>query len=201
MAWARTKTGWWWRLAIVIWFGVMLVQNWHDPQFALARLSNPFSALDMGIHELGHALFSVFGEFMHIAGGSLFQCIFPLLWLGAFLQKRYYFASALCLSWLGLNLFDVAAYAADAQSRLLPLAGGLASIGAEDTEATYDAGHDWYQLLSRTGHLQNDNAIADSLRTAGSIIYIVGLIFATLLVVIMITTVIRRHREQVAKDA
>jgi hypothetical protein len=201
IAWALTKSGWWWRLAILLWFVVMLVQNWQNPEFALSRLSNPFSAIDMGMHELGHLLFSVFGEFMHIAGGSVFQCIFPLLWLAAFLQKGYYFAAALCISWLGLNLFDVATYAADAQARLLPLATGLGGIGTEDSEATYDAGHDWYQLLSRTGHLQDDQGIAELLRTLGSAVYIVGLVTAAILIVYMIIGVRRRRIVQETQEA
>src|SRR5690348_11277396 len=69
IAWAEDTWGWWWRALLLIWFVVMLVQNLHDYNFALSRISNPFSALDMGMHELGHYLFMPFGEFMHILGG------------------------------------------------------------------------------------------------------------------------------------
>jgi hypothetical protein len=179
----------------------MLVQNWQDPMFAIARLGNPFSALDMGIHELGHILFTPFGEFMRIAGGSLFQCIFPLLWLVGFLQVRYYFAAAMCWCWLGLNFFDVATYAGDAQNRLLPLATGLGGIGAEDSEATYDAGHDWYQLLSRTDHLQSADAIAHFLRVAGTVAFIIGLIAGAILLTYMFISSIRKWRDKRAEEA
>jgi hypothetical protein len=201
LVWATTKKGWWWRLALAGWFGVMLVQNWHNPGFALARTSNPFSALDMGIHELGHVIFAPFGEFMHIAGGSLFQCIFPLLWLIGFLQVRYYFAAALCWCWLGLNFFDVATYAGDAQARLLPLAGGLDSIGAADSETAYDQGHDWYQLLSRTGHLQADQAIAHFLRIAGTAVFVLGLVIGLVLITYMVAGSINRVADRRAKAA
>lgn len=95
----------------------MLVDNWNNPAYALNRLSDPFSALDFGIHELGHIIFAPLGEFMRKLGGSLFQCLFPLLWVIGFLQKRWYFAASMCLCWLGLNLFDIATYAADARAR------------------------------------------------------------------------------------
>jgi len=199
LAWALTKPGLWWRVVIVVWFVVMLFQNWANPEFALNRLANPFSAVDFGIHELGHFLFipfGEFGEFMTIAGGSLFQCIFPLLWIAGLLQIRYYFGAVLCLCWLGLNLFDVATYVADANVRLLSLA-GPGSLLSDGSEEAYDAGHDWYQLLSRTGHLDADQTIAGFLRVVGSAIYILGLILA---VTIIVYIVIGRRRRAAATE-
>lgn len=192
--WAQQRTGWWWRLIIVIIFFVFLVQNWHDPQFALNRLSNPFSALDMGMHELGHALFQPFGDFMHILGGSLFQCLFPIITFVGFLQVRSYFAAAMCFCWLGLNFFDVATYVADAQSRLLPLATGLAGLGLPQNDATYNQGHDWYQLLLRTNHLQDDQVIAGFLRGAATIVTFIGIALGLALIVIMFMTFLKRLR-------
>ena len=40
------------------------------------------------IHEAGHIVFRPFGEFMMIAGGSLFQVIMPLLFVGYFAYQR-----------------------------------------------------------------------------------------------------------------
>jgi hypothetical protein len=196
--WATQRTGWWWRLIIVVIFFIFLVQNWHDPTFAINRLSNPFSALDMGIHELGHALFQVFGEFMHILGGSLFQCLFPIITFFGFLQIRYYFAAVMCFCWLGLNFFDVATYAADAQARVLPVATGLAGLGLPQNDATYDQGHDWYQLLLRTNHLHDDQAIAGFLRIAATTITFIGIALGLVLVIIMLVTFIRRLRARSA---
>lgn len=172
----------------------MLVDNLHKLDFALHRTSNPFSALDFGVHELGHLLFSKFGEFMHILGGSLFQVIFPILWMIGFLQKKWYFAASLCWCWLGLNLFDVATYVADARARTIPLATGFGVFGIDPTnvDAAYDRSHDWYQILSRTNHLNSDLAIADSLRVAGTICFIIGLTLAfTLLLQMFIGSVER----------
>ena len=51
--------------------------------------------------------------------------------------------------WLGQNWIDVAAYAADAQARAMPLLGGL---GPE--------AHDWLNLLSRAGLLEQTPLVA-----------------------------------------
>lgn len=199
-AWADGHWGWWWRAAILIWFLVMLFQNLDNYSFALHRLDNPFSAFDMGMHELGHYLFIPLGEFMSILGGSLFQCIVPLLWMAGFLQLRWYFAAVMCLPWVGLNLFDVATYAGDAQNRILPLAGGLNSIGLENTEETYNSGHDWYQILTRTGHLASDQAIAGGMRVAAVILFVVGLILGAVLIGYMLRGSIRRYIKKSAEE-
>lgn len=184
LAWADGR-GWWWRLPIFGWFVFMLFQNLHDPGFAIQRFSNPFSFLDLGIHEIGHVLFSFFGEFMHIVGGSLFQCLFPLFWLGAFIQKKWYFAAAMCFGWLGLNLFDVATYVADARARLLPLVTPFGFGGDSDTDAAYDSAHDWYQILSRTHHLNSDLTIAHGLRVVATISFLIGFLLGGMMLLQM----------------
>jgi hypothetical protein len=176
---------------------VMLRQNLQNDSFALNRVGNPFSALDLGMHELGHILFSPFGMFLHIAGGSLFQCLFPILGMIGCLQKRWYFGFTMCWCWLGLNFFDVATYAADARARLLPLSTGLAGLGEQGSDEAYDRAHDWYQLLSRTGHLQSDQAIAHGLRIAGTSVMILGIAMGTFLIINMIV----RRRKPSASDA
>lgn len=202
LAWADTRQ-WWWRLPIFLWFISMFIDNLHKPAFALNRLDNPFSALNFGIHELGHKLFAPFGEFMHILGGSLFQCLFPLLWLIGCLQKKWYFAASLCWCWLGLNLFDVAMYAADARARLMPLSVGPGAFGIDPSEAdaAYDHAHDWYQLLSRTDNLHADLAIAHGLRIAAIICFLIGLTLAGILLARMIMAFVRRASEHTSPDA
>ena len=151
--------------------------------------------LDFGIHELGHVLFMFFGDFMHILGGSLFQCTFPLLWMVGFYQKKWYFAASMCWCWLGLNLFDVATYAADARARLLPLSIGPGAMGLDDAQADtmYDQAHDWYQILTRVGHLQSDLAVANGLRVAGTIAFMVGFILGGILLYHMLNGFLQRY--------
>ena len=164
-AWAQGKT-WWWRLIPVVFFAVLFVQCLQSTEL---QRSNPVALLDFGMHELGHILFVPFGEFMTILGGSLFQCLFPLLWLGASLWKRWYVAAALCLAWFGYNVYDVAVYVADAQMRLLSLA---------TFNTDYDSAHDWYQILSRLNLLESDAAIAGGMRAVAALAMGLGIALA-----------------------
>ena len=40
--------------------------------------------IDLAIHETGHLVFAPFGEFMNVLGGTLFQLIVPLTFIGIF---------------------------------------------------------------------------------------------------------------------
>lgn len=195
--WSRSRYIWW-RLPIFVWFVTVLVDNIRDPMYNLYRMSNPLSALNMGMHELGHFLFMAFGEFMHILGGSLMQILFPILGIIGFIQKKWYFAASLSFCWLGLSLFDVATYVADARTRELPLAmgPGVFGIDATNLEAAYDRGHDWYQLLSRTGNLSSDLAIAHGLRVAATIFFVLGLLLAGFMLLQMLVGSIQRIKSQ-----
>ncbi|MDB5163624.1 MAG: hypothetical protein JWS12_241 [Candidatus Saccharibacteria bacterium] len=192
LAWA-TQRGWWLRLPIliyVIWVLLQLLPHMRDLYIGLQNRRDVLWLLDFGIHELGHILFKPFGEFMYIAGGSLFQCLFPLMGVVAFWQIRWYFASAMCWPWLGMNLFQVADYAADARARLLP----LASLGGD-----YDKAHDWYQILSRLNRLDQDQIIAYHLRQAGVATMVIGIVLGSILVWYMglygFYRVLDRHRK------
>jgi hypothetical protein len=179
LLWARGKS-WWWRLIPIAFFIMLFVQCQQSDEL---QRNNPVALLDFGMHELGHILFIPFGEFMTILGGSLFQCLFPLLWLGAALWKRWYVGAALCLAWFGYNLYDVAVYVADAQARLLPLA---------TLSSDYDSAHDWYQLLTRMDMLESDQAIAAVLRACGGGAMLLGIGLACTLVVAMFVHWYRR---------
>ncbi len=177
LTWTNGKA-WWWRGIILLWIAWIAYRYMTDYSYPANRIANIFNAIDFGIHELGHFLFIFFGEFMAILGGSLLQVIFPIVWMFALAAKRWYFAASMCVVWVGLNLYDVAAYAADARERTLPLA----------TLATdYDSAHDWYQILSRTNLLESDKAIAGGMRLAGAVLIITGLLLGLLLLILMIT--------------
>ena len=175
--WSTIRTGWWWRLGIASVLGYIWLKYLHQSDYAVQRTANPINAFDLGIHELGHIVFIPFGVFMTILGGSLFQCLFPLLWLGVCAWKRWYFATCMVLIWFSYNLFDVATYAADARARLLPLA---------TFSSDYDSAHDWYQILSRLNRLQDDTAIAHVLRVGGTICGIAGLTLGGVLIALVL---------------
>ena len=112
-------------------------------------------AFTLIIHEAGHWVFMPFGQFLHILGGSLFQCVFPLIYVGYFYFRKDYFSSSLLLFWVGQNVVNVSVYAADAQAMALPLLGGDAVI------------HDWNFILGYTHTIQYTAQIASCIYGAG----------------------------------
>ena len=107
------------------------------------------------IHEAGHIIFLPFGTFMHILGGSLWQVLFPIIFVLYFLKQRDYFSASLVLFWVGQNLLNVSVYASDSIVMQLPLLGG-------DT-----AGHDWHNILTMLGMLKYTYVIGSSIYFAG----------------------------------
>ncbi len=114
-------------------------------------------AVNLIFHEAGHFVFLPFGQFMHILGGSLFQVLLPLLYIGYFYFKQQYFSASLLLFWMGQSLVNVSVYASDAIAMQLPLLGGDG------------VGHDWNTLLSMLHLLPHTQAI-------GFGIYLVGVL-------------------------
>lgn len=113
--------------------------------------------INLAFHEFGHVLFSPFGRFMMILGGSLFQIMMPLIALFCFsLQMRDNFAAAIMLWWTGQSFVDVAPYIADAKYRALPLIRGM---GEEY--------HDWGNLLTMMNRI-------DSAATYANIAFVIG---------------------------
>ena len=102
-------------------------------------------------HEAGHVLFSPFGRFMTVLGGSLFQVLVPVVCAIAFLRQKDAFAAAVCTWWAGQNLLDLAPYIADARALQLVLLGGHTGAEVE--------GHDWEYLLTALGWMQHDRTL------------------------------------------
>jgi hypothetical protein len=144
-AWCRGKNGFL-RLPLLLWFGYVLVKTLRDPS-----CQNLLWPLNLGFHEAGHLLFSYFGKFLYMLGGTLLEGLMPVFGIYYFYRKRDFFAMALCLGWLSTALFSIARYAADARQMTIP----LVSL-SWDSEVT----HDWNYLLSQWGLLRYDQAVA-----------------------------------------
>ena len=157
--WCRGRL-WWARLPLLAWFAWILIHAWGDPLYQPL-----FKGLDLGIHELGHYLFKPFGRFLEILGGSLTQCLAPLLSMVMFRRQGDFFAISVCFGWLSANLFDVATYAGDARAMDLPLVrpGGGEVI------------HDWNYLLGHMGMLHQDATVAFLMRAAATLSMLVCL--------------------------
>ena len=117
--------------------------------------------VDLPIHETGHLIFRPFGEFLMVAGGSLFQVILPAVFLGYFLWRKQYYAAAIVGLWVGQSILNVWVYAADAVKMQLVLTSGFTG-----SEGSF---HDWNYLLERTGLLNSTNKIAGLIRFVGTL--------------------------------
>jgi hypothetical protein len=118
------------------------------------------------IHEAGHIVFRPFGEFMAIAGGSLFQVIMPALFVGYFIYHRKFYSAALVLFWVGESILNVSVYAGDSLALQLPLLGG------EDTL------HDWNYMLTSLNLLQSTAKIAGAIRLLGTVVIVAACVGA-----------------------
>jgi hypothetical protein len=114
------------------------------------------------IHEAGHIVFRPFGEFMTIAGGSLFQVIMPALFVGYFWYHEKFYSAALVLFWVGESILNVSVYAGDSLALQLPLLGG------EDTL------HDWNYMLGTLGLLPSTAKIGGTIRVLGTVVIILA---------------------------
>lgn len=126
--------------------------------------------INLPIHEAGHILFRVFGEFAGIAGGSLLQILVPIAFFGYFVYYEKPFSAAIVLFWVGNNFLDVYVYANDAIVMQLPLLSGL--TGAEG------GFHDWNYLLTETGFLDKTHLVAKLLRFTGTLLTVAAAVGA-----------------------
>lgn len=120
--------------------------------------------VDLPVHETGHLFFRPFGEFMMVAGGSLFQVIVPAIFVGYFVWQKSYYSAAIVLFWVGQSVLNVFVYAADATVMQLVLTSGFTG-----SEGSF---HDWNYLLTSTGLLSSTKTVAGIIRIAGTFIII-----------------------------
>jgi hypothetical protein len=152
-------------------------------QIARAPMSQEVSPIlqvpNLVFHEAGHVLFSFFGRFMTVLGGSLFQFLVPLILAVAFLRQKTPFGAIVCTWWAGENLVDVAPYIADARALQLVLLGGKTGAEVE--------GHDWEYLLTQLGWLHLDTKLGLAANRAGLVMMIGALVWGAVFLV--------RHRD------
>ena len=159
--WAKDKSGIIYAILLIAiaYVGVkqVLVPTWQSY----------IDAVNFGIHELGHPTFSLFGDFVHALGGTIFEIGVPLLAVFVLYEQRMYFASAAASVWLTTAFYSVSIYASDAQARELP----LSSISGEvDVSA-----HDWHYMLDRLGWLEHDQLMGQIFAALGIIVALYGM--------------------------
>jgi len=139
-----------------------------EPLFHNHLVGNPgYSAIgesflhwvNLVFHEAGHMIFMPFGRTLSIAGGSIMQLLMPMICVVVLLVKqRDPFGASVATWWLGQSMLDLAPYIYDAKRRVLTLLGG--GNGRELVGPDGGTPHDWYNLLTHYGQLQNAEALA-----------------------------------------
>lgn len=124
--------------------------------------------INLPFHEAGHLVFSPFGRFIHVLGGTLGQLLVPLMVLGAFLGKHNAFGASTAGWWLGQSFLDCAPYIDDARAGELMLVGGVTGKEVADY-------HDWEVLLGRLGWMQYDHVLARVFWCVGALVMIVSI--------------------------
>ncbi len=118
-------------------------------------------------HEFGHVLFSPFGRFMSILGGSLFQVLMPLgIMLAFIIKQKDNFAASIMLWWSGQSFIDISPYIADAPYRAIPLIRGLG-----------EEAHDWGNLLTMTNSLDSAMSLARFSFVLGSVLMLLSFVW------------------------
>ena len=120
--------------------------------------------VDLPIHETGHLIFRIFGEFVGIAGGSIFQVLLPAVFVGYFIWKGQYYSASIVLFWVGQSILNVWVYASDAVVMRLVLTSGFTG-----SEGSF---HDWNYMLTRTGLIGSTKIIAGIIRAIATLVII-----------------------------
>ena len=146
-----------------VWGLRLIVLDYESGEMMSSFLHGPL----LVFHEAGHVIFSFFGEFIMIFGGSFAQLLMPAIMAGALLlRNRDTFGAAIGTWLLGVSLLDLAPYVYDALDPQLILLGG--HTGAE-------GGHDWIYLLSATGLLQSAHALGWLVHKSGALLILAAL--------------------------
>lgn len=160
----------WWGRAILLLILVWLTWRFGKVPLATGGTSAFLDLPNLVFHEAGHVVFSPFGRFMTVLGGSLLQILIPLIVAGAFVRERQLFNAAVCTWWAGQNMLDVAVYMADARALRLVLLGGKTGAEVE--------GHDWEYLLTALGVIHRDRVIGLWTHYLGVLVMVASIGFA-----------------------
>ncbi len=142
----------WSYLAYLLYF---LASNYHP---ASSSYRPPFlifviDTINLFIHEAGHFFFKIFGRYIYMLGGSLFQVLVPLALL-IVTWRQNVTQIAYSAFWVGESMLNVSIYIQDAPFKRLRL-------------ITPNLIHDWNWLL-------RDNL--GSAETIADIVYVIGIV-------------------------
>lgn len=147
------------RAPVLLWMAYLGLRHSLDADYG-----SIFAALNLGIHEGGHLLFSWLpGDFLRVAGGTLLQVAAPMAAAVMFARQPDWFAVCFSGTWLATNLFGIGRYAADARAMALP----VVTVGDGDC---FDNCHDWNYLLGVTHLLRLDTFLGGLFRVLAFVV-------------------------------
>lgn len=126
--------------------------------------------VDLPIHETGHLLFRPFGDFIMVAGGTLFQIIVPAVFVGYFVWNGKPYSASIVLFWVGQSLINVHIYAADAVKMQIVLTSGMTG-----SEGSF---HDWNYMLTELGLINSTPTVAGIIRLLGTLVIVAATVGA-----------------------
>lgn len=141
-------------------------------------------------HEIGHVLFRVFGNFLYVLGGNLFESLVPLVLASISFYFRKWVVGALFFFWFGQTLLDASIYMGDARARALPL------VNVIGVSQTTKEGHDWYYLFSEMNLLPRDTEISYWVRLLGDSVLVWSLVIVFLAMVFSLVNIFKSRKKQ-----
>ena len=128
-------------LPFVRWGGLLLALLLTVPGILNPEQWVFLNNVNLIFHEAGHLILMPLGETIMLLGGSLFQVLIPAACAAFFWGRGDRYAAGILLLWTAQSLANVSLYVADAPTRTLDLITGDPVT------------HDWWQLLTKWGHL------------------------------------------------
>ena len=158
-------------IIFLIW-GFYFLGSVPSPEDRLAGSNSFLHNINLIFHEAGHILFMVFGNrFMTVLGGSVMQCLIPLIVMIYFLRQKKKFSASIMCWWLGQNFVDLAPYIYDAHDQVIILLGGY-------TGKDMPGYHDWNYLLTAMNLLSHYSKVTFLINNFGKLILLFSFIWS-----------------------
>jgi hypothetical protein len=118
--------------------------------------------IDLFIHEGGHGVFRIFGQFIYFLGGSLMQFLLPAATILVLLKSHGLRSLMITPYWLGHNMMNVSVYIDDAPKTQLTL-------------ISRHALHDWRWLCTQMGNIDSAGDIASVVVVFGVLCFLTAI--------------------------
>lgn len=123
------------------------------------------SNVNLIFHEAGHVLFSFFGRYIYVLGGTLGELLIPIIVAIHFALQKNRYVVGFSIWWLSTVLWGISIYVHDARLQQLPLITGDSSS------------HDWTYLLGEVGILRYDHLVGNIFLFLSMLMFVLSLFY------------------------